>query len=192
MKTCVVLGLGSNKVYDGKNSLELLTLAVKEISSYVSGISVSSVYRSRAMYLTEQADFYNMAAAGFYEGDAQSLLDKIHATEARLGRDRSKEVRNGPRSIDIDIELFGKETIKTAELIVPHERLCERAFVLKPLLEILNENADRYKDDGGLPLLLYDTAFIRSLVNSEVIAAQEIEAVQTFPRGTLYGTDRSS
>lgn len=134
------------------------------------------------MYLTDQDDFYNMAVCGFYEGDAFSLLQEIHRTEAMLGRDRSREVRNGPRSIDIDIELFGKEEISTPDLTVPHERIGERAFVLKPLLEILNENADRYKNCSGSKgnqdfdsLLLHGISFARECLGRRQLQEQKID-----------------
>jgi len=77
------------------------------------------------------------------------LLFRIHQIEASLGRDRSREMRNGPRSIDIDIEVFGNEIIHFSDsknamnnLDIPHPRLSERAFVLLPLLEILGKSAD--------------------------------------------------
>ena len=67
--------------------------------------------------------------------------------EQKFGRDRSLEVRNGPRSLDIDIELFGNQTVKKENLVIPHERLLERAFVLAPFLEVLQKNADVNKAD---------------------------------------------
>ena len=90
-------------------------------------------------------DFYNMVVCGDYSGSCFQLLDDIHNVESSLGRDRSKEFRNGPRSLDVDIELFGNERVNTENLVVPHERMTERAFVLKPLLEILHKNADKFK-----------------------------------------------
>lgn len=140
--TYTVLGLGSNKAFDGKTPLELLVCACKSLSRVLSDIEFSSVYKTAPMYFAEQDEFFNMAVCGFYKKDAFSLLDEIHSVEEEFGRNRSLEIRNGPRPLDIDIELFGKERISTKSLIIPHERLTERAFVLAPLLELLPENAD--------------------------------------------------
>lgn len=70
------------------------------------------------------------------------LLQKIHQIEAAYGRNRSREIRNGPRPLDIDIEFFGDDVINTADLQIPHPRIEERAFVVIPLLEILSKYSD--------------------------------------------------
>lgn len=141
----IVLGLGSNRSFDGQTPLELLDSACNELSLHISDMKCSSVYKTQAMYLTDQDDFYNMVVAGKFAGSAYDLLDFIHTVENKYGRDRSKEVRNGPRPLDIDIELFGDERINDAKLVIPHERMLERAFVLVPLIEILPEFAEKYK-----------------------------------------------
>ena len=104
----------------------------------------SSVYKTKAMYVEDQEDFYNMATIGYVsdDTDAFDFLKTINKIEAKYGRDRDKEIRFGPRSLDIDIELFGNETINTPELQIPHVRMEERMFVLIPTLEILNDSAD--------------------------------------------------
>jgi 2-amino-4-hydroxy-6-hydroxymethyldihydropteridine diphosphokinase len=68
---------------------------------------------------------------------AGQLLDELQAIEARHGRSRS--FANAPRTLDLDLLLFGESTFETAQLTVPHPRMHERAFVLKPLLEIAPE-----------------------------------------------------
>ena len=144
----VALGLGSNKKFSGLRPEEILGGAVFELSKILRGVEISSVYRTKAMYVLDQDDFYNMALAGFLdEGiSARDLLEKIHEIEASFGRDREKEIRFGPRPLDIDIEFFGNQKISEPDLRIPHPRLKERAFVLIPLLEVLdclekNENA---------------------------------------------------
>ena len=141
----LTLGLGSNKKYNGMSCVQILDEAVRKISTFVTNLEMSSIYRTQAMYVTDQDDFYNMVVCGDYSGSCFQLLDDIHNVESSLGRDRSKEFRNGPRSLDVDIELFGNERVNTENLVVPHERMTERAFVLKPLLEILHKNADKFK-----------------------------------------------
>ncbi|MCR5189422.1 MAG: 2-amino-4-hydroxy-6-hydroxymethyldihydropteridine diphosphokinase [Treponema sp.] len=140
----VLLGLGSNKTYEGHSSLELLSFARKELALIMNNCSFSSVYRTKAMYVEDQDDFYNMAALGYVEDSTNpfEFLKKINEIEAKYGRDRDKEVRFGPRSLDIDIELFGDEKISDPVLQIPHIRIEERAFVLVPALEILNNSAD--------------------------------------------------
>lgn len=137
----VCLGLGSNRAWHGMDSLALLRAAVRSLSELLSDMQASSVYVTKPMYLEEQADFYNMAVCGSVGTDVtpRVLLERIHEIEASLGRDREREVRNGPRSIDIDIELFGNERVQESDLEIPHPRLMERSFVLVPLCEALEK-----------------------------------------------------
>lgn len=72
--------------------------------------------------------------------DARDLLIFTQGIERQFGRNREKEMRNGPRTLDIDIELFGEERINEANLTVPHPRLYERAFVLIPALQASRGN----------------------------------------------------
>lgn len=140
----VLLGLGSNKNYDSHSPLELLSFAREELSVILKNCRFSSVYKTKAMYVEDQEDFYNMAAVGYIDESicAHDLLKKINEIEAKYGRNREKEIRFGPRSLDIDIELFGDETINTPDLQIPHIRMKERAFVLVPAIEILTDSAD--------------------------------------------------
>lgn len=141
---CVVLGLGSNKSYNGFSSIELLAKAVMELKKIMQNVKCSSVYCTKPMYVEDQDVFYNMVIVGSLKDklEPHELLQKIHLIEASLGRDRTKEVRFGPRSIDIDIEFFDNIEMRTPDLEIPHPRVAERAFVLQPLLEILSQNAD--------------------------------------------------
>lgn len=138
----VVLGLGSNKPFGGLSPIQLLDKACIQLQSLLSRCTVSSMYKTKPMYVEDQAYFYNMAVSGFFQGSPNELLESIHKIEAHFGRNRLQEIRNGARTLDIDIELFGSEIIKTENLQIPHPRLCERAFVLVPLLEILPDCAD--------------------------------------------------
>lgn len=142
MSHWVVLGLGTNRDFNALSGPVLLAHTCSKLRGFLSSIRFSSVYRSAAMYVTDQDDFYNMVVAGRFEGSPRLLLNYIHKIEADFGRDREKEIRNGPRPLDIDIELFGRRRITEEDLVVPHERITERAFVLRPLLDILGKNAD--------------------------------------------------
>ena len=140
----VLLGLGSNTSFSGFSSIELLAKACQKLCGILKNPVMSSVYESKAMYVTDQNNFYNMVFKGFADNSMSpfELLKQINQIEAELGRDRSKEIRFGPRSMDIDIEEFGTELINTPDLEIPHPRMKEREFVLIPALEILKESAD--------------------------------------------------
>ena len=179
----VLLGLGSNKSYNNNSPLQLLASAGQELSGLLSDIHFSSVYKTPAMYVTDQEDFYNAAALGWVEDseDPFDFLHKINAIEAKYGRDRSREVRFGPRSLDIDIELFGDERIETPELQVPHIRMEERAFVLIPSVEVLKYSADE----------IVREKYINCLAALESKGgADGIQKLQAFPKAVENGTDR--
>ncbi|KAG8531730.1 uncharacterized protein KY384_003362 [Bacidia gigantensis] len=93
----------------------------------------SAMYQTKPMYLEDQRDFLN----GVFEIETDmtpaNLLKKLKSIEKELGR--IKGIENGPRPIDLDILLYGKETVNTSDLIIPHARIMEREFVLKPLCE---------------------------------------------------------
>ena len=179
----VLLGLGSNKSYNNKSPLELLASAGQELCSLMSDVHISSVYQTPAMYVTDQEDFYNAAAIGYVPGDTDAFdfLHKINEIEAKYGRDRAKEVRFGPRSLDIDIELFGDETINAPDLQIPHVRMEERAFVLIPSVEVLKYSADE----------IVREKYINCLAALEKTGgADGIIKLQAFPKAVENGTDR--
>ena len=140
----VVLGLGSNKEFNGFSCLELLQKACDKLSKLLANFTISSVYKTKAMYYEDQQDFHNMVVLGYVDDNVNpyAFLERIHEIEALYGRNRALEIRFGPRSLDIDIELFGNWKIQDDILEIPHVRIKERAFVLIPLLEILPESAD--------------------------------------------------
>jgi 2-amino-4-hydroxy-6-hydroxymethyldihydropteridine diphosphokinase len=63
----------------------------------------------------------------------EKLLRLLQAVEVRFGRDRAREVHHGPRALDLDLLLYGDQTVVTPDLVVPHPRLEERLFVLRPM-----------------------------------------------------------
>jgi 2-amino-4-hydroxy-6-hydroxymethyldihydropteridine diphosphokinase len=136
MKT-VYLGLGSN-VGDRE---AMLQAAVDEL--HARGVFVrrlSSVYETEPMDLPGQRWFLNVVVEAQTELFPLQLLGRIGKIEQHLGRRRI--VAKGPRSIDIDILLYGNFVIRTANLVIPHERLTERRFVLVPLLELAPDLPD--------------------------------------------------
>lgn len=178
----VLLGLGSNRSFKSYTSLELLSFARKELLSVLFDCEFSSVYRTKAMYYENQQDFYNMVAAGYVNDDENpfDLLQKINEIEAKYGRDRTKEFRNGPRSLDIDIELFGEDVVCTEILEIPHKRLSERAFVLIPSLEVLTKPADE--------LIRKKFACYLDEIKKKS-SVDDVQKIYSFTKAEAYGTE---
>ncbi len=97
-------------------------------------VKKSSLYRSAPVGHAAQPDFVNAVAQLETGLPAERLLAELQEVEARHGRERS--FANAPRTLDLDLLLFGDARLDTRELQVPHPRMHERAFVLRPLLEI--------------------------------------------------------
>ena len=152
----VTLGIGSNMPYRSMPPIEIVKAACAELRPLFVTFAASSLYRTQALYIADQSDFYNMVVCGAVrEGlTPHDLLAEIHKSEEKYGRDRKKELRFGPRPLDIDIELFGDMEIDDEALTIPHPRMRERAFVLAPFLEILKRRARGDDDRGEVSLLI--------------------------------------
>jgi 2-amino-4-hydroxy-6-hydroxymethyldihydropteridine diphosphokinase len=134
----VYLGLGSN-VGDSES---LLQAALDGLNGPdLKLLRVSSLYETEPIGLREQRWFLNLAAEFGTELFPKQLLHRIQKIEKDLGRRRTG-VRNGPRTIDIDILLYGNFVITTDELEIPHPRYRERRFTLAPLAELNPELRD--------------------------------------------------
>lgn len=124
------LGLGSN-VGDRRANLsagiELLDPAIE-----IDGLSW--VYRTEPLEYERQPEFWNMAVTGVTEMTPRALLDRLHGIEDRLGRER--RFRYAPRTLDIDLLLYNETIVSSPSLTVPHARMLDRAFVLRPLLDL--------------------------------------------------------
>jgi 2-amino-4-hydroxy-6-hydroxymethyldihydropteridine diphosphokinase len=128
----VALALGSNV----GDSSAILQGAVRDLEG-IPGLeldSVSRVFETEPVGGPEQSDFLNAVVIGRTSMDDESLLAAIHAVE--LSWHRTRLVRWGPRTLDIDIIAIGDEAIHTDDLVVPHPRAHERAFVLVPWLDV--------------------------------------------------------
>jgi len=97
-------------------------------------VARASLYRSAPVGRLDQPDFVNSVAAVDTALAPDRLLDELFAIEARHGRTRSE--RNAPRTLDLDLLLYGDRCMKGDRLTLPHPRMHERAFVLLPLAEI--------------------------------------------------------
>jgi 2-amino-4-hydroxy-6-hydroxymethyldihydropteridine diphosphokinase len=133
MKKTVYLSLGSN-LGDPKANLEA---AIAKLGDLGEVKAISSFYETEPMELAAQPWFLNCAVALETELMPKQLMKAILALEQEMGRRRAKP--KGPRSIDIDILLFGSSIIATKGLTVPHQAMHERRFALEPLAEIAGE-----------------------------------------------------
>jgi 2-amino-4-hydroxy-6-hydroxymethyldihydropteridine diphosphokinase len=129
----VLLGLGSNV----GEPLDNLREAVSRLSDICLISRVSSVYKTEPVGFADQDWFLNCALTAETSLSPLELLDRILRVEIAMGRTRT--VRNGPRTIDIDILLFDDLQLEVEDLTVPHPRMYERAFVLHPASEIAPE-----------------------------------------------------
>ncbi|CAM3970329.1 2-amino-4-hydroxy-6-hydroxymethyldihydropteridine diphosphokinase [Mesobacillus zeae] len=156
MENLAFIALGSN-IGERFNHLEEAVSLLNQHHA-IEVVNVSSVYETDPVGYEDQAPFLNMVAEIRTGLDPFSLLEVCLGIEEQLGRKR--EIRWGPRTIDLDILLFNQENIKSETLIVPHPRMWERAFVIVPLMEICHEacipqvagpsvNVDRmHKEEG--------------------------------------------
>ncbi|MDR2694954.1 MAG: 2-amino-4-hydroxy-6-hydroxymethyldihydropteridine diphosphokinase [Deltaproteobacteria bacterium] len=134
--TSAFIGLGSNM----DNPPQRLAMARKALAALpdVRLLAASPVYRTEPQGKKDQPWFHNQVAhlACGPCWSAPALLDALRAVEAAAGRQRVEEERFAPRSLDLDLLLFGAELCKNAQLCLPHPRMFERAFVLAPLQDI--------------------------------------------------------
>jgi len=132
-----LIALGGN-VGDVRNTLERAIAALCD-GSEVRLIAKSSDYRTPPWGDENQPPFVNLAIAVATELAPHALLALAQDVERRLGRERAKDRRWGPRTIDLDLIAYDDITLDTPDLTLPHPRWRERAFVLVPLAEIAPE-----------------------------------------------------
>lgn len=132
--TRAFIGLGSNQG-DPHCRLDRALAALGELPRSAL-IRCSPRYWSAPVGDPGQPDFLNAVAELETALEPLDLLNRMHRIEDRLGRVRDPERRWGPRTIDLDLLLYGHAVIRQAGLVVPHPRMARRAFVLKPLTDL--------------------------------------------------------
>jgi 2-amino-4-hydroxy-6-hydroxymethyldihydropteridine diphosphokinase len=133
--TIAYVGIGSN--LDDPRRQVLNAFSDLDRLPHTRVVKKSSLYRTAPMGHADQPDFINAVAQLETGLSAERLLAELQAVEARHGRQRS--FPNAPRTLDLDVLLFGDLALDSPALKIPHPRMLERAFVLKPLLEISPE-----------------------------------------------------
>lgn len=126
--TVAYVGLGSN-LGDREH-------LIRQAAELIDAVRLSSVIETEPWGYSEQPLFLNAVAELETPLTARQLLDHLLDVESRLGRERVGP-QWGPRTIDLDLLLFGDEVIDQPGLVVPHPRLTEREFVLRPLAELV-------------------------------------------------------
>ncbi|MBT3834775.1 2-amino-4-hydroxy-6-hydroxymethyldihydropteridine diphosphokinase [Candidatus Peribacteria bacterium] len=125
------IGIGSNI-----NAVENIKSAMEKMKAEFPGIVFSKVYESAPMYEEDQDSFLNAVARFETEDSIKVLISKLEEIEKVLGK--SKKSKYGPRTIDLDLLLYGDEVVEEGGMKVPHSKMHERRFVLKPLCELID------------------------------------------------------
>jgi 2-amino-4-hydroxy-6-hydroxymethyldihydropteridine diphosphokinase len=126
----VAIALGSNV----GNRREILKSAVEALQPFVADLRVSSFYDTPYVGAEVQPAVLNAAVVGVTSEEAHPLLERLLAIEHQFGRTRP--YGGAPRTLDLDLILYGDAVIDEPGLIVPHPRFRERRFVLEPLAEV--------------------------------------------------------
>ncbi|HHA1725498.1 TPA: 2-amino-4-hydroxy-6-hydroxymethyldihydropteridine diphosphokinase [Enterobacter cloacae] len=131
--TLAYIAIGSNLA----SPLEQVNAAVQALGEIPQSriVAISSFYRTPPLGPQDQPDYLNAAMVLDTVLDAETLLDNTQRIELQQGRVRKAE-RWGPRTLDLDIMLFGNEVINTSRLTVPHYDMKNRGFMLWPLFEV--------------------------------------------------------
>jgi 2-amino-4-hydroxy-6-hydroxymethyldihydropteridine diphosphokinase len=130
------IALGANIPGPAGSPEATLAAAAQRLAGLGPIVARSSLYSTAPVGLADQPRFFNAVLALETTLLPRQLLDQILQIERDFGRDRSAQVPNGPRTLDLDILLYGSAVIREPGLEIPHPRLVERAFVLVPLAEI--------------------------------------------------------
>lgn len=127
----IAVALGSNMGDRAAN----LRLGLAGLAELHVDFQCSGVFETQPMHVADQPSFLNACCIGQTSLTARQLLQSLQQLELRAGREPGGR-RYGPRPLDLDLLLYGERVIEESDLVVPHPRLRERAFVLVPLAEL--------------------------------------------------------
>jgi 2-amino-4-hydroxy-6-hydroxymethyldihydropteridine diphosphokinase len=144
MRYRAYIGLGSNLASGAGDSAQTVQAAEQALGKLGSVVARSSLYRTSPVGYRDQPDFINAAVCMETELEPERLLGEMLAVERRFGRDRSKSVPKGPRTVDLDLLLVLDDdgmaiVCELPGLTLPHSEMASRRFVLQPLAEIAPE-----------------------------------------------------
>ena len=130
----VVIALGSNLPNGNQEPHVMIEAGVAELAKIIEITDLSTIIETEPVGGPEQPNYQNAVAIGESNLDPLDLLRAMHEIEAKLGRVR--DVRWGPRTLDLDLIVAGDVVMDTDEIVLPHPRAHERGFVLQPWNEI--------------------------------------------------------
>jgi 2-amino-4-hydroxy-6-hydroxymethyldihydropteridine diphosphokinase len=131
------IGLGANLPSRAGAPEHTLAAALADLAAAGRVIARSTLYRTEPVGYADQPSFVNTAAVMETDLEPEALLDFLLETERRYGRDRSRDIPKGPRTLDLDILLVDDLVVHSPRLTLPHPALAGRRFVLAPLAEIV-------------------------------------------------------
>ncbi|HET6206554.1 MAG TPA: 2-amino-4-hydroxy-6-hydroxymethyldihydropteridine diphosphokinase [Terracidiphilus sp.] len=167
----VYIGMGSNMASPAGDPESTLAAAVRRLGSLGRVAGRSSLYSTEPVGFAEQPRFLNAVVALETALDPHSLLDGLLRIEKEYGRDRSAGIRYGPRTLDLDILVFGDQKISEPGLEIPHPRMSERDFVVIPLVELASNSPT--KDTPEAVLQLFQVFRKRSPNQSDAVIPVE-------------------
>ncbi len=133
------LALGANMDSQAGAPPATLAAAITRLQQVGVLHALSSLWLTPPVGFTEQPWFHNAVLQIATDWEPERILATLQRLEAEFGRDRTRTVRNGPRPLDLDLLLVGDRILETPQLVLPHPRMTERAFVMLPLAEIAPE-----------------------------------------------------
>ena len=175
------IGMGSNLASRAGPPQATLAAAASQLESLGRIMARSSLYSTEPVGYVDQPRFLNAVVALETGLDPRALLDGLLLIEREFGRDRSEGIPNGPRTLDLDLLLYGEQRISEPGLEIPHPRLAERAFVLVPLCEIA-PNARDASRQVSVTQLLNDWRS-RHTTETDAVVPVQSDAWRTGPGG---------
>jgi 2-amino-4-hydroxy-6-hydroxymethyldihydropteridine diphosphokinase len=136
----VFIGMGANLASNAGPPDVTMAAAADRLASLGQVLCRSSLYSTEPVGYAAQPRFVNAVVAIETDLEPRPLLDGLLRIEQEFGRDRSAGIQNGPRTLDLDILLFGDRVIREPGLEIPHPRIKQREFVMVPLREIASNS----------------------------------------------------
>jgi len=167
--TTAYIGLGSNQG-NSKSILKGVMKLLANNENFCMPIA-SSFYQTSPVGYEDQGDFINAVVKVDTALEPAALLKFLFAIEKACGRTRDVENPNGPRTMDCDLLLYGREEIKTESLQVPHPRMMKRLFVMEPLVEVAPK---AYIPGFGYAKEVYEESLKMDLFNSQKATKIEV------------------
>jgi len=133
----VAIGFGGN--VGGEASVRARFVRARDALAELGDVRSAPLYRTAPVGPAQDAFLNSVVRVRASDATPDELISTVLELERLLGRDRSREARWGPRTIDLDVLLWGTRTIRTPELEVPHPRMHERRFVIEPLRELFGD-----------------------------------------------------